>query len=65
MGYKAPAASGVPVEHAARVLGVSRQRVHQLMDAGLLPYVRIGRYRLPTMSGVQAHLENGGERGKR
>lgn len=33
----------VPVVVAAEMLGVSRQRVHQLLQAGLLTGIKVGR----------------------
>lgn len=33
----------VPVVVAAEMLGVSRQRVHQLLQAGLLSGIKVGR----------------------
>ena len=33
------------VEAAGRFLGISRSRIYELMDAGELPFVKIGRSR--------------------
>lgn len=47
----------MPVRDAASVLRVSRQRVHQLIDAGALDAARPGREWLVTAGSVQERLD--------
>ncbi|MDO8520277.1 MAG: hypothetical protein Q7T11_08980, partial [Deltaproteobacteria bacterium] len=41
------------VAEAKEILGVSRQRFHQMMDEGKVPYVFINHLRLPIRKGVE------------
>ncbi len=44
----------VYASQAARELGVSRQRVHQLIESGRLPSVKSGHYRLISVTDLAA-----------
>lgn len=61
--------AAVPRSYAAEVLGVSRQRVHQLITAGALAEVRLGRARLVSGRSLRAlvrerrRLNDAAERG--
>jgi excisionase family DNA binding protein len=55
------------VSEAAELLGVSRQRVHQLCKAGLLGYTRVSRELLVSRASVRgrlADLEREAKRGR-
>jgi excisionase family DNA binding protein len=47
------------VSHAAKFLGISRTKIYELMDEGVLPYVLIGRSRrLPIRAVEELAMEN-------
>jgi hypothetical protein len=56
LGSMGPA-NYVPVSAAARMLGVTRQRVHALVKAGQLVSIMMGCTRLVSMRSVQGLVE--------